>query len=368
MLRPSRCSDVQMFRCSDLANERSLTATANITAIMYPCNLLLLILCLTSIISNIQADADTNLRASEASNKNSPYSDASDLASAYPRLTYGTAWKKDATSNLVYHAILAGFRHVDTACQPKHYHEVGVGEGWMAASEELGLERSDIWLQTKYTSVSGQDPNRIPYNPESTLRDQVLESLQISLQNLQTTYLDSWVMHGPESTWEDMFEVWNAMEEMVDAGLVKQIGISNFYDPSAVEYLYHNARIKPAVVQNRFYGDSGYDVSIRKFCLEHGMEYQSFWTLGANRHFLRHARVQYLAREKNLSPETILYATAMKLGITPLDGTTNLEHMKEDMNLLRRLRQDQEEIISDEEIEILKTILGIPEEEEEEEL
>lgn len=42
---------------------------------------------------------------------------------SFPRITYGTAWKKDATSDLVYNAIVTGFRHVDTACQPKHYNE-----------------------------------------------------------------------------------------------------------------------------------------------------------------------------------------------------------------------------------------------------
>ena len=42
-----------------------------------------------------------------------------------PRLIYGTAWKKEATTPLVVTAVLAGFRGIDTACQPKHYHEPG---------------------------------------------------------------------------------------------------------------------------------------------------------------------------------------------------------------------------------------------------
>jgi len=322
---------------------------------------------LTSLISNVKGfeegstiqDADASKMASKLSPHHNDH-DGNDLASSYPRLTYGTAWKKDDTVNLVYQAIHAGFRHVDTACQPKHYHEAGVGEGWTAAAKELNMDRSDVWLQTKYTSVSGQDPKRIPYNPEASLREQVHESLQMSLRNLQTAYLDSWVMHGPESTWEANFEVWQAMEEIVDAGLVRQIGISNFYDPGAVEWLYNHARIKPAVVQNRFYGDTGYDVQIRQFCLDHGMEYQSFWTLGANRHFLRDRRVLRLAQKRNLSPETILYATAMKLGITPLDGTTSVEHMQDDIALVRRLREGGEEIISDTQLKILTRVLGIP--------
>ena len=38
-----------------------------------------------------------------------------------PRLIYGTAWKKEATTELVIRAVLNGFRGIDTACQPKHY-------------------------------------------------------------------------------------------------------------------------------------------------------------------------------------------------------------------------------------------------------
>jgi diketogulonate reductase-like aldo/keto reductase len=46
-----------------------------------------------------------------------------------PPIFYGTAWKKEKTSELVELAIKAGFRAIDTACQPKHYNEAGVGEG-----------------------------------------------------------------------------------------------------------------------------------------------------------------------------------------------------------------------------------------------
>ena len=45
-----------------------------------------------------------------------------------PRIIYGTAWKNDNTKNLVVKALHAGFRAIDTACQPKHYNELGVGE------------------------------------------------------------------------------------------------------------------------------------------------------------------------------------------------------------------------------------------------
>jgi diketogulonate reductase-like aldo/keto reductase len=281
------------------------------------------------------------------------------VVGAVPRIIYGTAWKKDATANLVYQAMHAGFRHIDTACQPKHYDEPGVGEGWKAASRELGLTRQDVWLQSKYTSVNGQDPNRIPYDEDAPLEEMVKQSLRKSLEQLQTDHLDSLVMHGPEDTREKLLAVWRVFESFVEEGTVKRIGISNIYDVAAFRYLYEQARIKPAVVQNRFYADTNYDVEIRKFCIEHDIEFQSFWTLGANRHFTRDRHVVLLAKEKGLTPELIMYATVMKLGITPLDGTTSKEHMTEDIALLRRI-QSGEEIISDQELSVLVKILGIP--------
>ena len=81
-------------------------------------------------------------------------SSAAITASAYalsdrPVLKYGTAWKKEATAELVEKAIKAGFRHIDTACQPRHYKESGVGDGWKAS----GIDRKDIWLQTKFSGL-----------------------------------------------------------------------------------------------------------------------------------------------------------------------------------------------------------------------
>jgi diketogulonate reductase-like aldo/keto reductase len=113
-----------------------------------------------------------------------------------------------------------------------------------------------------------------------------------------------------------------------------------------------------AAVQNRFYAYTNYDVDIRKFGIQHDIESQSFWTLGANRHFTRDKRVVLLAKRKGPTPELIIYATVMELGITPLDGTTSKEHMIEDIALLHRI-QSGEETISDQELWILVKILGV---------
>jgi len=85
-----------------------------------------------------------------------------------PGILYGTAWKKNDTERLVRLAIQTGFRGVDTACQPKHYDEAGVGAG-VKACVSAGLPRGKLYLQTKFTPVSGQDPRRCPYDVEASL-------------------------------------------------------------------------------------------------------------------------------------------------------------------------------------------------------
>ena len=83
-----------------------------------------------------------------------------------PRIIYGTAWKKAHTEELVRKAIGHGFRGIDTACQPKHYHEAGVGAG-VSACLNAELSRADLYLQTKFTPLPGHDPKQIPYDPSA---------------------------------------------------------------------------------------------------------------------------------------------------------------------------------------------------------
>jgi len=84
-------------------------------------------------------------------------------------------------------------------------------------------------LHTKYTPFPGQDPNNVPYDPNSPIEEQVKKSLEVSLANLRTPYLDSWVMHSPFDTMEDTMKAWRTMESFVDEGTVKRLGISNCY-------------------------------------------------------------------------------------------------------------------------------------------
>src|SRR5205823_11636460 len=109
-----------------------------------------------------------------------------------PTSIYGTAWKEEQTARFTRLALEAGFRGIDTANQRRHYHEAGIGEALREAGQE------GIFVQTKFTSVSGQD-HRLPYDPNAPVATQVAQSVDSSLRHLGVTTIDSYLLHGPSA-------------------------------------------------------------------------------------------------------------------------------------------------------------------------
>jgi diketogulonate reductase-like aldo/keto reductase len=245
-----------------------------------------------------------------------------------PQMIYGTAWKKENTAELVLEALEQGFRGVDTACQPRHYFQPGVG----LALKEFG-KRDEVFLQTKFTPFGGQDPETCPYDPELSIRDQVIVSVETALRELKTDYIDSMLLHSPLPTTTQTMEAYAALEEFVEKGVIKQIGISNCYDYHEFVNYWDLAKIKPSVLQNRFYEDSAYDQKLREFCSEHHVIYQSFWSLTANGHKISKPVFGELSKKYGVSNEVIFYRFLIECGIAPLNGTTSREHMKEDLKV-----------------------------------
>ncbi len=249
-----------------------------------------------------------------------------------PAMLYGTAWKKNTTSDLVVTAVQTGFRGIDTACQPKHYNEAQVGEALVRLNRQ-GIERESLFLQTKFTPLSAQDPKQIPYDRHASVADQVAQSFQVSKKNLQTDYIDSLILHSPITPDDQLMQAWHAMEACCQSAEAGQLGISNCYELSVLKLLYQRAEIKPAVLQNRFYKDTGYDVAIRDWCAEKGIIYQSFWTLTANPHILSSDTVKVIAETNQKTPAQVFFRYLNQSGIVPLTGTTSEQHMQEDLSI-----------------------------------
>ena len=250
-----------------------------------------------------------------------------------PSFMYGTAWKKDATAQLVQLAVSSGFMAIDTANQIIHYDEALVGEALLALDLK-GIRRETLFLQTKFTPVGGQD-HRTPYDPSSDITNQVGESFESSLRHLHTEYVDSYVLHGPYSRaglGEADWEVWAAIEGIYESGRTRMIGISNV-NAGQLRQLCEKAEIKPMVVQNRCYAVLGWDKEVREICQANGIVYQGFSLLTANPETLADPETQRIAKRLRTGPEQVIFRFAMQIGILPLTGTTSEQHMKEDLQV-----------------------------------
>ncbi len=266
-----------------------------------------------------------------------------------PSFMYGTAWKKEATRQLVESAVASGFRAIDTANQVIHYEEALVGEALQAVGKK-GIKRDSLFLQTKFTPVGGQG-GRTPYDPSADLATQVRQSFDSSLTHLCTDYVDSYVLHAPYSRrglGKADWEVWAAMEALYRSGKTKMIGISNITAGQLAE-LCEQASVKPMMVQNRCYAVLGWDKEVREICEARGIIYQGFSLLTANREVLADPEIRTIAKRLNAGPAQIIFRFAMQIGMLPLTGTTSQQHMKEDL-------EAEQLALSTEEIQRIETI------------
>lgn len=251
-----------------------------------------------------------------------------------PSFIYGTAWKEDETERLTRLAIEAGFRAIDTANQRKHYHEAGVGAAVAGAIADGVVRREDLFLQTKFTYLRGQD-SRLPYDPKASPIAQVRQSFTSSLEHLQVDAIESYVLHGPsraEGLDPTDLEVWRAMEELHNSGKTHHLGISNVTLDQVAE-LSDFARVRPSFVQNRCYARDGWDRRVRAFCREKAIVYQGFSLLTANVRELQRPDFQRLAQRLRKTPAQIVFRFAQQAGMLPLTGTTDVDHMREDLDI-----------------------------------
>ena len=85
------------------------------------------------------------------------------------------------------------------------------------------------------------------------------------------------------------------------------------------------------VVQNRCYAALGWDQEVREICSTHGIIYQGFSLLTANREVLADPEVRAIAARLGTGVAQVIFRFAMQIGMLPLTGTTNQQHMKDDL-------------------------------------
>jgi diketogulonate reductase-like aldo/keto reductase len=264
-----------------------------------------------------------------------------------PSILYGTAWKAERTAALTAEAIGCGFRGIDTANQRKYYMEAGAGEGIRSAIAAGAVTRGQLFLQTKFTPKSGQD-ERLPYDPDASVAVQVSQSIDSSLEHLGVTRLDSYVLHGPSfptGLTDADWQAWHAMESAVQDGRAGLIGVSNV-SAEQLAALVEGAGIVPAFVQNRCFARTRWDEGVRAFCASHGIVYQGFSLLTANREVLASPRVREIAKRHGRTLVQIVFRFALEIAMMPLTGTSDSQHMRQDLDLFGfALSEDEHKIM-----------------------
>jgi 2,5-diketo-D-gluconate reductase A len=147
-----------------------------------------------------------------------------------PQLGFGT-WQipPRQTADVVTRALLAGYRHVDTAAA--YENEAGVGQAIHAA----GLQRDDVYLTTK---LQNSDHGY----------DQAKRALRASLDQLEVEHVDLYLIHWPVPSTDLYVETWKAMIELQQEGLTRSIGVSNFNQPH-LERIIAETGVTPVVNQ-----------------------------------------------------------------------------------------------------------------------
>ena len=154
-----------------------------------------------------------------------------------------------------------------------------------------------------------------------------------SLEHLGTDHVDSYVLHGPVSGhgWTDEdAEVWAAMVQERDAGRTRLLGVSNV-SLRHLEQMAATGAAAPAFVQNRCFARLGWDRDVRSFCMDRQIVYQGFSLLTANPEVLRHRLVAGFAARGQATPAQVVFRFARAVGMLPLTGTSDAQHMKQDL-------------------------------------
>ncbi len=159
---------------------------------------------------------------------------------AIPKLALGTWFiDDDKAAEAVQAAVNIGYRHIDTA--QAYGNERGVGEG----IRTCGIDRKDIFVTSKVAA-------------ENKSYASAMESIEKTLETMGLDYLDMMIIHSPQPWvevnqsedryYEENREVWRALEDALEAGKLRAIGVSNFFEGD-LENIFAACRVKPMVNQ-----------------------------------------------------------------------------------------------------------------------
>ena len=253
-----------------------------------------------------------------------------------PQIGLGTWFiDDDKVANAIIEAVKLGYRHVDTA--QAYGNERGVGEG----IRKCGVDRKELFITTKI---------------EAELKDykSAYDSVIKSSEVMGLDYLDLVIIHAPQPWMEfrgknrffkENIEVWKALEDLYDKGLVRAIGLSNFLIDDMENILTH-CRVKPMV--NQFL------VHIRNtpfevidFCQKNEIAVEAYSPIGHGE-ILKDTEIKKIADKYGVSVSALCIKYCLELGTIALPKTASPAHMRDNVNV--------DFVLSKEDLDTLKSL------------
>ncbi|HHT08462.1 MAG TPA: aldo/keto reductase [Clostridiales bacterium] len=236
-----------------------------------------------------------------------------------PSIGFGTFQVEEGPGavDAVKEAIQAGYRHIDTA--QGYGNEQGVGRAVKAS----GVAREEIYITSKLTNqIRGYEETK--------------KAIDHSLKLLDTDYMDLFLLHWPvpsafKNDWaKQNAESWRAMEEAVDAGKIRSLGISNFHKKH-IDELLKTARIKPVVNQIRLCPGDTQD-EVVKDSRAAGMILEAYSPFGTGKLFDVDA-LNDLAKKHGKTPAQIAIRWSLQMGFLPLPKSVTPTRIKENIQV-----------------------------------
>lgn len=238
-----------------------------------------------------------------------------------PIIGFGT-WmiENDKVAECVREAIEIGYRHIDTA--QAYENEIGVGEGIRTSN----INREELFVTTKIAA-------------EIKDYEQAIKSIDESLERLNIGYIDLIIIHSPKP-WSDFLndnhyfdenlEVWKALEEAVNTGKVRSIGVSNF-EKIDLENILNNGKIKPAVNQILAHiGNMPFELI--DYSQKNGILVEAYSPFGHGE-MLKNKMIKSIADKYNVSTSQLAINYLVKQKLLPLPKSTNPIHMIDNLDM-----------------------------------
>lgn len=237
-----------------------------------------------------------------------------------PILGYGVyQTPPDETERCVLEAIEMGYRSIDTA--QAYYNEEGVGN----AITKCGLPREELFITTKiWITNAGYEKAKA--------------SIKESLKKLKTDYIDLLLIHQP---FGDYYGSYRAMEEAYREGLVRAIGVSNFY-PDRYLDIEHFSEIKPAVNQVETHVFQQQKIA-KEYMEKHGTQIMSWgpFAEGKNDYFNTPELVE-IGKKYNKTSAQVALRFLIQSNVVVIPKSVHEERMEQNFNVFDFALNDEE--------------------------